>query len=480
VWVDRLRLSSAFTLAAWIVHLLASLWLPGQILLTDSIAQWLMARTPNRLALAILDVFGAWAKPAAATGGLALLGFTILLAVRFGWWIAPAAGGLYWYVFDNPGWTFWLPSLTILLWRAVTTRENIRKADGKGTGRRAALKQLASPIVMTAGTAIVAVESRWREDRLERNSVTPSAMLPAPPDLSSRESFAPGLVRTAITPTAEFYGMSKNTVDPAIDPRAWRLRITLDGKPLREWSYSELLALPRTERYVSLRCISNTLKSNLMGCAHWSGVSLQSLVDTGRLPSNIRELAIIGVDGHDDSLSIDYALSDGPFFALGMNGMSLNRTHGFPIRLLAPRYYGLKSVKWISELRFVTEPYHGTWPKLGYTKEPLVHTCCYIDKVRKVSGTVEAGGIAMAGDRGVKQVQVRIDDREWVNAHLEQPLSAQTWVRWRARVALPASWNSDSQIEARAQDGQGRWQPTNETPLFPNGVQGPTIRRLAL
>jgi DMSO/TMAO reductase YedYZ molybdopterin-dependent catalytic subunit len=333
---------------------------------------------------------------------------------------------------------------------------------------------------MSAGTALVAVESKWREERLERNAVTPSPLLPAPPDLSSRESFAPGLVRTAITPTAEFYGMSKNTVDPAIDPQSWRLRITIDGSPVREWSYGQLLALPRTERYVSLRCISNTLKSNLMGCAHWSGVSLQSLVDTGRIPSNIRELAVIGADGHDDSLAMDYALSEGPFFALGMNGMSLNRTHGFPIRLLAPRYYGLKSVKWISELRFVTQPYFGTWPKLGYTKEPLVHTCCYIDKIRRAGPSIEAGGIAMAGDRGVKQVQVRIDNQEWVDASLEPPLSAQTWVRWRVRVTLPERWNQDSHIEARAKDGQDRWQPTVETPLFPNGVQGPTLRRLAL
>ena len=36
--------------------------------------------------------------------------------------------------------------------------------------------------------------------------------------------------------------------------------------------------------------------------------------------------------------------------ALRMNGTTLDRTHGFPTRLIAPRYYGFKTVKWISEI----------------------------------------------------------------------------------------------------------------------------------
>jgi hypothetical protein len=35
-------------------------------------------------------------------------------------------------------------------------------------------------------------------------------------------------------------------------------------------------------------------------------------------------------------------------------------------------------------------------------------------------------------------------------------------------------------VEARAQDGNGAWQLDVETPLFPSGVGGPTVRKLSI
>ena len=55
--------------------------------------------------------------------------------------------------------------------------------------------------------------------------------------------------RVLVTPVSEFNGMCKYTVDPVIGPANWRLEIT----------YAELLSLPRTARFVTLRCIGNTL-----------------------------------------------------------------------------------------------------------------------------------------------------------------------------------------------------------------------------
>lgn len=470
-WADGLRTSSLATIAALVPHYLSASLLHTP-LLTDAIAEWIMARTPNQYALAIMDSLGAWAKPAAATGGLAALGFALLIARVTAWWTLPLFAAAYAWLFDVQGWSFWIPAIIALIWLGRDTKQ-----AAFDPARRKAITQIASPIVMLAGTAAVAVESRIREGRLAQNAVAPVDLFPVP-SLADRETFAPGLVRAALTPTPEFYGMSKNTVDPSIDPRTWRLKITLDNRPLKELSYSQLMSLPRSERFISLRCISNTLKSNLMGNAYWSGVPLSALIDRSQIPANIRELAILGVDGHGDSLPIDYAFSNtGPMFALGMNGKTLDRTHGFPIRLLAPRYYGLKSVKWIGELRFVSEPFYGTWPKLGYTKEPRVHAVCYIDKMRKSGEFVEAGGIAMAGDRGVQRVEVRLDQQAWIPASIEPPLSGETWVRWKVRVPYVAG---AAQIEARAQDGEGRWQAAEESALFPDGVKGPTIRRLSV
>jgi len=263
--------------------------------------------------------------------------------------------------------------------------------------------------------------------------------------------------------------MSKNAVDPVVDPRTWRLKISHDGRILREFSYAELLTLPRIDRYVTLRCISNTLQSDLMGNAAWTGIGLRQLVSVA---PRALEVAFVGVDGHGDSLPVEYAMSDEVMLALGMNGNTLNRTHGFPVRLLAPRYYGFKNIKWIGEIAFVTKPYAGTWPAMGWTKEARIHTASQIDRVLRQGPAMRVGGVSFAGSRGIRAVKVRAGDGEWRPAILERPLSAYAWTRWRVETPLA------DRVEARAMDGEGRWQAPEPTEMFPSGVSGPTVKRL--
>ena len=471
-----IRDSSIAALAGLTVHyLVCQLW--GFPLWTEAIAEWIMARTPNNYALWTLDTFGAWAKPFAVTGGLAALGFGLWVARSMPqpWTFLVAAvvaagmGWLFGYSSLTGQLSFWVPAALALfaLTRGKPARQvPERRAFLSTTGR------FALPAVMMSGTAGVAIESFLRNQALARGAVEPVELFPFQPP---QETFGPGLVRKAVTPVGEFYGMSKNTVDPAIDPRTWRLRIMVDGRPLREFRYSELLSLPRLQRYVTLRCVSNTLKSNLMGNALWSGIRLEQLVDRAALPAGLIELAVIGVDGHGDSLPLDYAFSGEVMLALGMNGKTLNRTHGFPIRLLAPRYYGFKHVKWIDRIEFRSRPYIGTWPKMGYTTEPVIHTVSLIDRVRRRGDRLHIGGVAFAGDRGIRRVELRAEQQPWREAKIEPALSPYTWSRWIGRIDAPEVRT----VEARALDGHGRWQADEEGPLFPDGVKGPTIRRIS-
>jgi DMSO/TMAO reductase YedYZ molybdopterin-dependent catalytic subunit len=465
----RILESSAATLVGLLLHY-AVFYAFGAPLLTDAVAEWIMARTPPKYALIILDGLGAWAKPWAMTGGLATLGFGVwLAAIMRRWWLQLATGAaaavamawLFEYRSAAGAASFWIPALALLA--AVTHRVDFSPK------RRWALGA-----VMGAGTVAVAVESFLRDRVLASKAIESVDLYPfAPP--AERMQFGVGLVRKAVTSVGEFYGMSKNTVDPMIDPGTWRLKITVDGKLIRAWTYQELLALPRVSGYVTLRCISNTLTSNLMGTAHWSGVRLAQLADRASLPAGIVEAAVIGVDGHGDSLDLDYAFSPEMMLALGMNGKTLNRTHGFPLRLLVPRYYGFKNVKWIGEIAFVSKPYFGTWPKMGYTKQPLIHTASHIDRIQREGDGFRLGGVSFAGVRGVREVQVRADQGAWVQAQLEPPLSPHTLTRWVAHIpSAPGA----QKLQARALDGTGKWQEDQESPIFPDGVKGPTFRRV--
>ncbi len=463
------------TQATWISSIGALLGLAGQYaahylagtpLLTDQIAEWIMARTPSRYAVAILDYLGAWAKPSAITGALALLGACLFaariiptraLGLAFG--LLCAAGVAYFAGYDSLAGScaFWIPALCFTVFA-----RRPQPPQPVSLERRA--------VLMTGGVIAVAAESFWREERLAQRARQPQDLFAFQPPLD-RANFAPGLVRKALTPLPEFYGMSKDTVDPAIDPQTWRLLVTLDGKLLRQFSYGELLGLPKQIRYVTLRCISNTLKSDLMGTAIWAGVHLSQLIDRSALPGNVIEAAFIGMERHDDSLRLDYAFSDESLLALGMNGKTLSRTHGFPIRLLAPNYYGCRNVKWLREIRFVTKPYSGTWQRLGYTKEPIIHICSHIDHVRRDGPLAAFGGVSFAGSRGIKAVRVRANGGPWQAARLEPALSPYTWTRWAAQLAAAEG----TTIEANAQDNTGAWQELVEGGPFPSGMSGPTI-----
>lgn len=481
-----IRISSAAALVGLIPHYL-SFYLLSTPLWTDQIAEWIMARTPSAWAVAILQNLGSWAKPWANTGGLALLGFVLFLArfagrsskvrwrstaitIAVGAAVACALAWCCGYPSIAGSLAFWVPALAIAGLVRFTQQKPAKVSLPERRTLLAEAARLGLPLVMGSGVAMVAAESFFRDAALSRSATQPVTLFPFLPPLD-RENFAPGLVRKAVTPTREFYGMSKNTVDPVIDTRTWRLKVTIDGKTVHNYSYGELLAMGRQLRYVTLRCISNTLRSDLMGTAEWAGIHLSQLTDRKAVPPGMIEVAFIGVEGHDDSLKIDYAYSDEVMLALGMNGKTLSRTHGFPVRLLAPRYYGCRNVKWLSEIRFVSRPYYGTWQRLGYTNEPVIHIASHIDHLKRDGNLLAFGGVSFAGTRGIREVRVRANGGSWQPARTEAPLSPYTWTRWAAQLNAPEG----AVIEANAQDEFGAWQELAAGNPFPNGPSGPTV-----
>jgi DMSO/TMAO reductase YedYZ molybdopterin-dependent catalytic subunit len=436
------------TLAALALHYFSFLAF-GTPLLTDAIAEWIMARTPNNASVWLLETLGAWAKPFAATGGLAVLGGAVHL-VRYNVPLGAAAAALLAWVlpYHSIGGlaSFWLPVLAF-------PDRLAQRAD----------RRLFLASAMAAGTGAVALEAFLRERKLAGAAAGPLELFPFQPP--------PG-----VTPVREFYGMSKNTVDPAPDPTRWRLKVYAEDRLLGDFGYRDLMALARENRYVTLRCISNTLKSNLMGTALWTGFPAQAIAGRHQLADGYVEAAVIGIDGHGDSFPLEYFFGAETLLAIGMNGRTLDRTHGFPLRLIVPRYYGFKNVKWISEIRFVRKPYLGTWPKMGYRKDARVHTCSRIDRVTPCAEGLAVEGVSFAGSRGIRSVRLRPNGGNWSEARLESPLSPFTWTPWRGVIPV----RSAQSIEARAQDGAGEWQSDRETSLFPDGVAGPTVFKVHL
>ncbi|MHB8620785.1 MAG: molybdopterin-dependent oxidoreductase, partial [Chloroflexota bacterium] len=272
-----------------------------------------------------------------------------------------------------------------------------------------------------------------------------------------------------VTPVASFYLMSKTVSDPTIAPEAWRLRVTgLVRRPL-ELTYADLTSLPRVDQWMTLRCVSNPVGGPLIGNGYWSGVLLPWLLAQAGVEASAATVVLKAADGYADSLPLERALMPTTLVAYAVDGELLNRDHGFPSRVLVPGLYGFKNVKWVEELRLLAGDFPGPWRRLGWTSSAIQGTFSRIDFVRPEGQGAMAAGVAFAGDRGIRAVQVRVGRRPWANAELNAPpLGPLAWVQWLYRFSA----SGPTTVTVRAVDGTGAMQEETRHGVYPNGASG--------
>ncbi|RIK42965.1 MAG: hypothetical protein DCC58_10325 [Chloroflexi bacterium] len=268
----------------------------------EPLAVALMERTPLAMANWLVEHLGFWARPLAMSGAVAiamLAGGLLGLAVprrsggrreallRGGLLAVGALGSCLWLVARGSsgaavallvvGWAagWWL--LDRLAWppsaRAVAP-------DAPRLTRRAALLHLANGGVVLASVAAFLALADSASLRLALSGGYPKRrFFPFEPPPARKAAFAalPEAIPAEVTPVNRFYVMTKNVTDPAIAPDAWALRLEAAGRhaTLR---YADLLALPRVDRYVTLRCVSNPLDGTLMSNGYFSGAPVRRIL----------------------------------------------------------------------------------------------------------------------------------------------------------------------------------------------------------
>jgi DMSO/TMAO reductase YedYZ molybdopterin-dependent catalytic subunit len=278
-----------------------------------------------------------------------------------------------------------------------------------------------------------------------------------------------------ITPNSEHYVVTQNPIDPTPDLALWRLEVAgFVGKP-GSYTYEEVKNLPSISRAITLECIANgPPHGRLISTAVWQGVRLQTLLERhgGALPA-ARFATFYSVDGYIVSLPLDEVLAVDPILAWQMNGVELPQRHGFPLRALIPGRYGEENAKWLTRIELTDHFVPGLYAQQGWYNGPL-HTMSRIERPTghiPFGQTVEVGGIAFAGNRGIQKVEVSMDNGlTWNTATLEPPLSPDAWVlwTWHWKPLLPGHYT----LAVRATDGTGAVQTSRSQGTVPNGATG--------
>lgn len=295
----------------------------------------------------------------------------------------------------------------------------------------------------------------------------------APPP--RKKGFALGGLTPEISPVGAsssataFYQMDEDLERPEVDLATWRLDVGgLVRHPL-SLSFADVLALPRYDEIVTQECVSNPVGGPLMSTALFSGVSIAALLDRVGVAAGATAVAFRAPDGHEEAIPLELARDGRVLLAYAMNGCLLERAHGFPLRALIPGYYGYKGVKWVESLRLTSDASAGYWEHNGWAARPIVQTTARIDTVHQTSSGLLVAGVAFAGRRGVRAVQVRVNHGAWRHADLHTPaLSPLTWVQWRLRLPV----RGPVTLQARAIDGDGVIQTATVRDQYPSGATG--------
>jgi sulfite oxidase len=255
--------------------------------------------------------------------------------------------------------------------------------------------------------------------------------------------------RPELTPLEDHYRIDTDVRTPVIDGARWRL--TLDGlvdRPL-VLTLDDLRREDPLHQFVTLSCISNPIGGDLIGTTRWTGVSLQRVLGLAAPRTRATHLKVISADGFAEVVALE-TISHDPRIMLtyAWDGVPLLPEHGYPLRIYIPDVYGMKQPKWIVALEATDHWEPGYWVARGWDREGRMKATAVVD----VAASGRAGGIAHAGARGVSQVEARVDDGEWQQADLREPLSATTWVLWRATLPMPPG---EHVISVRCYEGDG-------------------------
>lgn len=276
-----------------------------------------------------------------------------------------------------------------------------------------------------------------------------------------------------VTSRADHYTVDVDIEDPVVDAGSWRLRVHGAVGHDLELSLADLRALPTVERLAALSCISNPVGGHLVGNSRWTGVPVRDLLRLARLHDGATSIEARGADGYAETLPLAAVLGGDALVAFAMNGALLPRRHGFPARLRVPSRYGVKNVKWLTDLVVLEQAKLGYWGARGWDRDAVVRTQSRIDTPRhgdRVPRRFTTAGIAWAGDRRISRVEVSTDDgATWRAAELEREADVLSWRRWKLDLTLPPG---DRAVVVRTVDGAGDVQAEDRAPPHPSGATG--------
>lgn len=171
-------------------------------------------------------------------------------------------------------------------------------------------------------------------------------------------------VKKPVTPAEQFYVRTRasNLLDTT---KPWSVRVGGELQKSFELSMEEMKRMIKPMGPHLMECAGNarSVHFGMMSVAEWSGVAMSEILDRAKLKPDASRVLVSGFDtyaaksatsvaGASWIFTFDDLRAAGAFLATEMNGTSLTKDHGAPVRLVVPGWYGCACIKWVNEITF--------------------------------------------------------------------------------------------------------------------------------
>jgi len=307
-------------------------------------------------------------------------------------------------------------------------------------------------------------------------------------------------LRYSVTPTGLHYLLTHFDI-PDVDTASWRLNVGgLVSNPLN-LTLEDIKTFPVRSSAVTMECSGNgrALWSprrltqpwllEAIGTAEWTGTPLQGVLEEAGLSADAVEIVFTGLDQgveggqvrhYERSLTVSDAIREEVLLAYEMNGEALPPQHGAPLRLIAPGWYGMASVKWLGAIEAIGDAYDGFHNRRAFRflqgpdgegepvtlmrRRALMVPPGIPDLLTRTrvldAGLVPLIGKAWAGRSKVVRVEVSSDAGEtWADAELGESVSPYAWRPWSYEWLAKTGSHV---LCVRATDSEGEVQPLEQ------------------
>jgi len=156
---------------------------------------------------------------------------------------------------------------------------------------------------------------------------------------------------------------------PCANSDSWQFRLFgLVDKPLTI-AWKEFLEIPRKVQISDFYCVTGWTVYHVT----YEGIPLARLLDMGGTKPQANFVKFYSSDDvYTSALSLKQARLEDVMIAVLMDGEPIPSDLGGPARLIMPKMYAYKGVKWVNAIELVNEPYTGYWESRGYENDAWV------------------------------------------------------------------------------------------------------------